>query len=63
MVFTLTEAEEIRQLVEQELADIEDQCAHAGSYNYLCQVNHHRVLTHRPVGRILRQIHHGDHGG
>lgn len=55
-MLTPTEIEEIRQLVDAELADIEDQCAHAGSYHYLCQVGHRRILTHHPVGRILRQI-------
>jgi hypothetical protein len=55
-MLTPTEREEIRQLVDTELADIEDQCAHAGSYHYLCRVNGNHVLTHHPVGRVLRQI-------
>lgn len=55
-MLTPTEREEIRQLVDQELADIEDQCAHAGSYTYLCRVNGLRVLAHSPLGRVLRHI-------
>lgn len=55
-MLTPTEQEEIRQLVDDELADIENQCARAGSYRYLCEVGHYRVLTHHPVGRVLRTI-------
>jgi len=55
-MLTPTEQEEIRQLVDDELADIETQCACAGSYRYLCEVDHYRILTHHPVGRVLRTI-------
>lgn len=61
-MLTPTEREEIRQLIEQELADIEDQCARAGSFNYLCRISGvGRVLTHRPQGRVLRPIAHSCH--
>jgi hypothetical protein len=57
-MFTPTELHEIRQIVDAELAEIDNLCEHAGSYNYLCRVRGVHVLTHQPVGRVLRTIHH-----
>lgn len=53
------EAEEIRQIVHHELADIERQVAHnAGSYNYLCSCGGLTLFSHRPIGQVIRSIHH-----
>jgi hypothetical protein len=57
-MFTPTELSEIRQIVDAELAEIDNLCEHAGSYNYLCCVRGIHMLTHRRVGRVLRTIHH-----
>ena len=55
------EAQEIRHLVHQELADIESQVTRcAGSYNYLCSCGGVTVFSHKPLPgwRILRTILH-----
>lgn len=45
---------EVRRAVHSELAEIEQMCAGHGSYRYCCDVAGLVMLTHRPVGRVLR---------
>lgn len=53
------EREEIRNFVHGELAEIEYRCAHnAGSFNYFCSLGGLTFFSHRPVGDVIRQIHH-----
>lgn len=53
------EAQQIRHIVHQELADIETQVSrYAGSYNYLCACGGITMFSHKPIGKVLRQIHH-----
>lgn len=60
-MLSLTEREEIRSFVHQELAGIESQVAHnAGSYNYLCSVGGLVMFTHRPLGAVIHAIPHFD---
>ena len=49
---------EIRSLVHQELAKIEDEVRHAGTYTYLCSVGGMTIFSHHPVGAVLRTITH-----
>lgn len=54
-----SESEQVRQIVHQELAEIEEQVTHcAGSYNYLCSCGGVTVFSHKPIGKVLRQIYH-----
>lgn len=48
------ELNEIRRAVHTELAEIEQMCACHGTYHYCCDVAGIVMLTHQPVGRVLR---------
>ena len=48
------EAEDVRQIVYQEMARIHWQATHcAGSYKYLCLVAGSPAFTHEPTGKVL----------
>lgn len=52
---TPSEREDVRQLVYQELASLEERMARqAGSYRYLCLIMGGPAFTHTPCGPILR---------
>jgi len=55
-MLTQQERAEIRYEVHRELAEINEQCAHAGSYGYLCYVGGLTFFSHHPVGHVLRRI-------
>lgn len=56
MSFTKAEREEIRQLILDELGAIEERSEHHGSYKFLCRLFGAPVLTHTPVGTVLRHF-------
>lgn len=48
------ELNEIRRAVHTELAELEQMCSHHGSYTHLCDIGGLVILTHKPLGRVLR---------
>jgi len=50
------ELDEVRRAVHTELAEIEQMCRCKGSYCYCCDIGGLVVLTHKPVGRVLREL-------
>ena len=48
------ELNEVRRAVHSELVEIEQMCAHHGSYKFCCDVADITMLTHTPIGRVLR---------
>jgi len=51
-----TELDEIRRAVHNEMANIQDMAKQCGSYRFICETGGITFLSHRPVGRILREI-------
>jgi hypothetical protein len=51
-----TELDEIRRAVHDEMANIQDMTRQCGSYRFICETGGITFLSHRPVGRILREI-------
>lgn len=48
---------EIRRAVHQEITEIEQMCAHHGTYRYLVEIGGLAMLSHQRVGRVLRSLH------
>lgn len=56
-MLSLTEQDEVRNFVYQELAHLHEEIAsHAGSYTYLCLVGGYPTFCHSPVGRVIQSL-------
>ncbi len=50
------ERAEVCRLVHQEFSELETMAHNHGSYRYLCSAGGLTFLSHRPVGRVLRDV-------